>query len=346
MTAFFARPRRRLAAAFLALALAGVAAARADDDDAPAKAMPSRVTVKDGVTVITLDAAAQQNGGIETALPAPPPREETVAAYASVLDAGAVTELANRYLEAKAAVAGAEAKLAVSRTALERARTLYQDRQNISAAALQGAEGSFAADRAALGAAEARLATVTATAEQGWGTVIAKALVDQTPLAADLIARRSYLVRVTLPLGITIAAAPETASVLLRDGSTVRLRLLSPATTADPRLQGISYFYVAPAAAGLLPGLSLMASLPVAEAPHGVVVPDSAVVWLQGRPWIFLRTGPDTFVRRAIAAEHAAPGGGYLVIGLPADARIAVRGAQMLLSEEFRAEVPVDEDER
>ena len=58
----------------------------------------------------------------------------------------------------------ATAKLAVSRAAFERAKILYKDQQNISAAQLQGAEGSFEVDKAALAAAQSRLAT----AEDKW----------------------------------------------------------------------------------------------------------------------------------------------------------------------------------
>jgi hypothetical protein len=71
----------------------------------------------------------------------------------------------------------------------------------------------------------------------------------------------------------------------------------------------------------------------------GFLVPQSAVIWLQGKAWLYLRRDTDTFVRREIAADVPAPDSGYIVRGLPPDAKIVVRGAQMLLSEEFRAQV-------
>jgi hypothetical protein len=73
-------------------------------------------------------------------------------------------------------------------------------------------------------------------------------------------------------------------------------------------------------------------------------VPESAVVWLQGKAWVYLRTGPETFVRREVTPDLAGPDGGYIVSGLAADTQVAVRGAQMLLSEEFRAQVRGDQD--
>jgi hypothetical protein len=89
--------------------------------------------------------------------------------------------------------------------------------------------------------------------------------------------------------------------------------------------------------------MNLEVHLLVAASGRGVVIPEAAVVWLQGKAWVYQRTDPNTFVRHEIAPDHAGPDGGYVVTGLPSDAQIVVRGAQMLLSEEFRAQVPIED---
>ena len=295
---------------------------------------PVRLTMKDGVAVVTLSAAEQQNGGIETARLNPPTAPETVIGYGKILDAAPLAELNDRYLEAETQMHTATAKLAVSRAAFERAKILHKDQQNISAAQLQGAEGSFEVDKAALAAAQSRLRSVSTSARQAWGGVLGAALVDRTPLIAGLIERREYLVRVT---------PPETATARLHGGSEIDLAFVSPATTTDPRLQGLSYLYKALAEGALLPGMNLEVSLAAEAIERGVVVPEAAVVWLQGKAWVYLHIDPTTFERRDIAPDRAGPDGGYVVTGLPPDTEIVVRGAQMLLSEEFRAQVPIED---
>jgi hypothetical protein len=208
---------------------------------------------------------------------------------------------------------------------------------------LQGAEGSFEVDKAALSAAQSRLRSVAASARQAWGSVLGAALVDRTPLIAALIERSECLVRVTLSPGVTIATPPETAIARLHGGAEIALAFVSRATTTDPRLQGLSYLYHGPAEGALLPGMNIEVRLPGEAIESGVVVPEAAVVWLQGKAWVYLRTDPSTFVRRDIAPDHAGPNGGYVVTGLPPEAEIVVRGAQMLLSEEFRAQVPIQD---
>jgi hypothetical protein len=322
-----------------------LAPGKAEDEDKAKSALgpPSRVTVKDGVTVLTLSAADRQDGGIETSRPSPSPAQEPVVGYGTVLDAAPLTELNSRYLDAATQVQTAGAKLAVSRGAFERATVLYKDRQNISTAQLQGAQGGFEVDKAALEAAQSRLSSVAASARQAWGSVLGAALIDRTMLMTRLIERADYLVKVTLPPGAAVARPPETAIARLNGATQMQLTFVSPATTIDPRVQGISYLYRAAAEAALLPGLNLEVRLLTEAVERGVVVPESAVVWLQGQAWIYLRTDPDTFVRREIAPDRPGSDGGYIVTGLPLDAEIAVRGAQMLLSEEFRAQVPIED---
>jgi hypothetical protein len=347
--------RRVVGAVVIALALAAgtgllapplVAPSRADDADKAESTVsppPARVTTKNGLAVLTLSAAEQQASGIETARVQPAPARESVAGYGSVLDPAPLTELSNRYRAAENQVATATAKLAVSRGAFERAKILYKDRQNISAAQLQSAEGSFEVDKAVLDAAQSHLRSVAASARQAWGGVLGAALTDRNDQITRLIEREDYLVRVMLPPAAAVVTPPATATARLDGARELQLTYLSPATTIDPRLQGIGYLYRAAAQAGVLPGMNIEVLLTVQASGGGVVVPEAAVVWLQGKAWVYLRTDPKTFVRREIAPEHAGPDGGYVVTGLPPEAEIVVRGAQMLLSEEFRAQVPIED---
>jgi len=320
-------------------AIATTSKAKDEDEAESTGNVPSRVSVQEGTTFLTLDGAARQNAGIETARPGAAPPLQTVIAYGSILDAGSLTQLRNSYLSAKMQVQTAQAKLTVARAAFERAKTLNTMSQAVSLAMLQSAEGDFEVNQATLAAAESSLATSAASAEQIWGSVLGRALIEGAPLVESLIARRNYLVKVTLPPGATVAKPPTAASAEFYGRNEPQLDFISLATTTDPKIQGASYFYSVPAESGLLPGMNVAVPVPTEVIGDGFVVPQSAVIWLQGKAWVYLRRDTDTFARREIAADAPAPDGGYIVRGLPSDARIVVRGAQMLLSEEFRAQV-------
>jgi hypothetical protein len=312
-----------------------------DSDSQGNSESPVRLTIENGVPTLNIAAPEQQDAGIIAQRLDPAPPQVDVHGFGTVLDPGGLTSLRNRYRDAKAQVAVAKARLAGSQAAYKRALILNKDQQNISTARLQSARSTFDVDAGTLSAAQARATAVIADARQAWGATLADAIAANDPSIADLTSRRAYLVRVTLPPGVAIAAPPQTASALY--GATdVQLRFVSLATTADPKLQGVSYFYKAQMK-NLLPGLTFDVALAVGRAQPGLIVPDSAVVWLDGKAWIYIRSKPTTFIRRAINPARAAPHGGYVVTGLAPDARIVIRGAQTLLSEEFRGLVPVED---
>src|SRR5262249_29345501 len=109
-------------------------------------------------------------------------------------------------------------------------------------------------------------------------------------------------------------------------------------------IQGVSFFYNVPASSDLLPGMNVVALLPLDSTIDGVVVPENAIVWWQGRPWIYVKTAPSSFARRPIAVDYPLPEGGYPNRSLTSVTEIVVKGAQMLLAEEFRAQVHVGEE--
>jgi hypothetical protein len=330
-----------IAVAFAGLAVRGVvesrskAAREAEREEVQA---PQRVSTVDGAAVITLDAAAQRDDGIATVTLDNAPHRERLRAYGRVLDLQPLTELANSYAGAKARLAIAHAKLAATQAEFDRAGKLYKDRQNMSAAQFQAAESAFRVDQAGLAAAATQLHTIALTAQQNWGSVLGQAVADGGALLDRLIARQEVLLQVTLRPGQSIEQPPADASLQLDDGSRLKLRFVSVATRTDPRVQGLSFFFTAPAANGVLPGMSVVVLLSAGRPVNGVVVPASAVVWEKGRAWAYFRAGPETFARRALATDLMAAAGGYLVRGIPDNAEVVVKGAQMLLSEEFRAQ--------
>ena len=163
-------------------------------------------------------------------------------------------------------------------------------------------------------------------------------------MLSRLIDRRDFLLQVTLPPGVALPAPPATAVIETGKSSRATIVFVSPATRTDPRIQGVSFFYVAAVESGVLPGMNVLALLPSGPAVGGVAVPAAAIVWWQDRAWVYRRSGPEMFTRMMIPTEMPAPGGGYIVKDLPKNAEIVTRGAQSLLSEEFRAQIQLGED--
>jgi hypothetical protein len=305
---------------------------------------PIRVSTENGMPTVKVDAATLQRSGVETAKLSVAPYVAQIRAYGMVLDLARLTDLSNSYTNAQAQLRTVEAKLTASRPAFERAKRLYDSDRSVSLQVLQAAEAAFRADEAAAGAAESQLRTLRATAYQEWGAALGKSLIERSELITRLIERQDFLVQVTLSPGVVTQEPPAIAAIDRGANLRAPMKFISPATRADPRIQSLSFFYTVPAESGVLPGMNLLAFLPSGTAIDGVTVPAEAVIWWQDRAWIYRRIGPETFARSQIATELPAPGGGYVVKDLPAETEIVLRGAQLLLSEEFRAQIQVGED--
>ena len=350
------RSGRLLRGALIIATLAGIAglvlwgfiegrgeAANEAERERPVEAAP-RVAEADGQSVVKLDAQTLNGSGIEVAALPQAPYQAQLRGYGTVLDLTQLTDLGNGTANARAQLQAAQAKLAASKTAFDRARDLYRNQQNVSLAQFQATDAVAQADRAAVAAAESQVRTLAATALQSFGPVVGKALLDGSPLIAQLIQQQSFLLQVTLPSGVATAAAPPAATVQVGGGPPSPISFVSNATRTDPRIQGMSFFYLAPASSGVLPGMNVLVSLPSGPPSDGLAIPPSAIVWWQDRAWIYSQAGAATFARTQIPTDLPAKGGGYVVKNLPKDVRIVTQGAQLLLSEEFRAQIQIGAD--
>ncbi len=320
----------------------GVATPAAHTPSPAGTAQPPRTAVEGGRVVVRLGDRERDLIGVETAKLSQQPHLIEVQAYGSVMDLARLTELTNSYAAAKAQVQTAEAKTVVSRAAFTRARSLGQYATQVQ---LESSEGTFRTDEAALAAAQSQLRTLAATAQQEWGPVIGQAIVERAPAVVRLIERTDFLVQVTLPPGETLKAPAQTAFAEVPPQSErVALRYVSPATRTDQRIQGVSYFYIAPGDSGLLPGMSTLAFLTSQRAASGIAVPESAVVHWQGSAWIYRSVGDDTFARHPLKPDAPISADAFIVDDLGPEAEIVVTGPQAVLSEELKGQIQASGD--
>lgn len=347
------KPRSWLKFLLAAIALVGVAGlliwafvagrkelAQEQERERPVKA-PTRVSVREGETVVTLDKAAQSKAGIVVAVLKPVERREQLVAYGMVLQTSSLVDLYKSYSAAMTQVERAQASLEASRKEYERLKPL-RDNQNVSAKVFQAAEAAWRSDQANARGAEEALRAVEAAAREQWGSVLLRWLVDSRPEFDRLIHSQDLLVQLTLPYGAQISAPPPTALIQAGEGKPLSIRLISRSPRTDPRIQGTSFFYVAAGTRGaLIPRMNVRAYLPAGATLKGVTVPASAVVWWQGKTWVYVQKDVEHFVRREVSTDAPVPEGWFVARGLPVGSKLVMTGAQLLLSEEFRAQVQI-----
>lgn len=329
---------------------AGEPAASSGDDDEEEE-VPSRLRRVDGVLGIELTPETRRLSGVETQPAEAMQYREEFHALAEVISVTPLLELRTRYETLQSEIRVSEVQLQHSREVYNRLSVLHDDNANISARQLQEARAQMQADAARLAAQRQKLRSVREEAVQVWGETLSEwALPEQgnNGLFERLLNRQEVLLNLTLGRDQTL---PATSRIIFvnRDDKRINARkayLISPAPKTEPNLQGETYFFRTQADK-LRVGMRVHAWIPVSgRIINGVYAPADAIVWQGGQPWIYLHDGEDFFYRRTLENAHKLSDGWFIPATEISEGELIVTtGAQMLLSEEYRWQIPDEDDD-
>ncbi len=314
--------------------------ARERERESPVKA-PTRVTVVGDENVVRFDETERKQGGVELGALPTVSHQPTIRAFGMVVDPQELIDLRGQVETALAQLNKARAATDVAQKEFERQKTLTKS-QNVSEKSFQQAEGNFLVEQANVAVAQAQVDAMEATARQRWGVLIGQAIIDNAPSAERLQRKEDLLLLITIPNGVALAEAPQTATVQGASGSALTAKFISPAQRTDPKIQGRSFFYVVEAKeTGLLPGMNVEALLPAGGPRRGVIVPGGGAVWLHGKAWAYAEREADHFARHEVATDQPAADGFFQPLDFAKDGKLVIKGAEVLLSEEFRAQIQI-----
>jgi len=261
---------------------------------------------------------------------------------------------------AEAEVTAAAASVKAARAAYERVKFLNEHNQNASLSAVQAARAKLEGEEARLKAAQQHVELVTASLKATKGptapvpmqvehtgqVVEVLAQPGETVMAGQAVLRtngyRMLLARVDVPPGESVRRLPSTARIVAAEYEDWPLKgEVIARAPVNPKLQGQSFILrVRAAGVPLRPGMSVTAYL---ESPgarlSGVVIPDSAVVWVGGAAWAYVKAAPNRFVRREVLTNRPAAKGWFTTVNFSPGDLVVIAGAQMLLSEEFKSQI-------
>ena len=170
-------------------------------------------------------------------------------------------------------------------------------------------------------------------------------LLELSDLSAPL-ARIVWRGDAPLPAPGTIILVP-----LLEERQEITGRLVGPAPGVDSLTRLPAYLYRAARGwRGAGPGSPVVATVAAAGAPsRGLFVPEAAVVQWEGLAWVYVEHSGDRFSYARERVDTSQPvAGGWLVAGgaLAGGDAVVVRGAQQLLSEEFKSRATTGDDDQ
>jgi len=309
---------------------AGSAASAHASTESASRRPPAQITVENGQTFISLDAATQNRLGLASATLEATTTRAQAALPGVVLTVQELATARTGYVAAEAQLQKARLQAGLASKEYARLKTLSGD---IAERRLQEAEATMQSADADVAAAEQQLHLHTSATRQEWGPVAAGWVAQNSPQLQRLLNGDDTLIQMTVPADAAFAA-PKSVTLELSGSTRRSAKLVSPFPRLDPRIQGPSYLYLA-SGVRLPPGLMLLARLPVGGTLQGVVIPAAAVVWSEGKAWVYTQVSPERFTRSVVATDVPVGNGYFTAQGFAAGDKIVTVGAQALLSEEM-----------
>ncbi len=314
----------------------------ADDDDKPEAKPPE--SAEPGT--IFLAAKVQSISGLQTITLASVSHHPEFTAYGKAVSIQPLIELRHRYLLALSERGGVTAKFKHAEQAIKRQQDLYREGAT-SKRNLEVQQAQWQTDKALVDASNVQAKAIADEARLNWGKTLA-----EWTLAADsdrlnaFLSGKQTLLQITLPVNKQLANDIRDIYVEASGNRSAanKAELISAAPQADNSAQGESYFFRGDGR-HIRTGMRVAAWLPEqGENQPGVVIPKSALVWYMDQAFVYIKTAEEQFSRRTIDQFSATSGGYFVGNGINVGEQLVVTGGQMLLSEEFRGQIPNEDD--
>lgn len=298
--------------------------------------------------IVKLNPSAQKTAGLKTLiLPISHYQAERLS-YGRVVTIQPLLEIRKRYFLAQSEQSSAKAKFNQAQQSIMRLQDLYNN-QVVSKRQIQSQKSKWQVDKAQFNAVHFQLKAIYAESLVRWGRELTdKILSDSKEDAlAGFITGQQHLLEITLPAGQILA--DSVTQIIVSPSGDRQQGIVADFISISPHTgeinQGNSYFFVSQSPL-LKTGMQISAWLPEHQnAQQGVIIPKSAVFWHMGQTFVYVKSDDDEFTRIAIPRLISTPTGYFNQHQLKPDDELVITGAQMLLSEEFRALIPDEDDD-
>jgi multidrug efflux system membrane fusion protein len=275
-------------------------------------------------------------------------------------------DLAARLTQARADAAEAEAALAAARASYESKRELNAENKSVSDRVVEEAKAKLKSEEArrdaaleivhliesAGAAASAPTSRFELPIEQAGEVLDVPARPGEAVEAGQTLLRLArfgtLIARIELPLGQPFDEAAPTAVILPvgdEQHALVGQRIGLAAASEYSAARGpILLFRVATAGLALRPGAAVVAHVPThGNQRTGVLIPRAAVIRLLGKAWTYVQTAGEQFARRELVNAEFTGDAWFVTRGFEAGQQVVTDGAQVLLSEELKAQIAKEE---
>ncbi|MDB2705500.1 hypothetical protein N9Y67_03045 [Pseudomonadota bacterium] len=320
--------------------------AQEDDDESNENADDSENAIE--LMQVRIEDEISDYAGIEIHVLSEIPFFPEFKAMAEVVNLHAMLTLRTRHQEALSTVRVAKVAANSAKQELVRLKVLSKGAGSIATKKVSYAQAALDESKAKLAGALTALQSINDEAIQIWGETVASWLTDQKAKEWQrLLQHKDSLLLVSLAADDSLTADQRFIRIA-RDGSREQARkayYVSPALSTDSLLQGETYYFKT-ATGKLRAGMHIGAWIAKGNEPlQGVFIPKQAIIWHEGQPWVYVQVNNELYQRKSVKGSLASAGGRFTQTELKAGESLVIKGAQMLLSEEFKWQIADEDDD-
>lgn len=292
-------------------------------------------------------ATMEQAAGIETRVLQTASKQHEFTAQGIVLNPEPLIRLRQQFLAVQAQQLSAQARYREADFNLARTRNLHAQ-DIVSTRKLQEQLAQWQSDKTNLSTNGYQQQTLLASNRLEWGDILTTWFTQPgNQQAADIANHHTQLVLISLPTTRHLPSNTQTIAIDPQGhrDQAITAKLIDAAPQADPITQTERFFFEIKGQK--LPyNAHIQAWIPSKQqTDNGVIIPDTAVLRHLGQAFVYLKTTNGTFIRRDLLNAETTQNGYFVSTGFSPGEEIVTRGAQTLLSEELKNQIPSEDND-
>jgi hypothetical protein len=296
---------------------------------------------------IKINNALQLSSGIETTTVEAYNQQTEFIAYGKAVNLHPLLALRTRYLQTIAESNRALAKFKHAEQTINRQQDLFKNGVS-SKRNLQEHQAQWHIEKAQADASNFQAKAIIDEAILVWGQALTNwALNSKSDNLSDFISGQRKLLQITLPSNKHLAETIKTIVVDTTGNRNLahKADYISATELTESITQGESYYFQS-TDKKIKTGMNITAWIPENDkSDTGVIIPKSALIWNMDQAFVYIKTDEETFHRRIITQYTASNNGYFVANTIESGEKVVTKGAQMLLSEQLRGQIPSEDND-
>ena len=290
--------------------------------------------------IITLPNSIIKNSGIESQIISESKNQSLYSSYGYVVNLKNLIDYKTNYSNINFEINKLNTQLKEESQHFKKLKFLNEDNKNIADSVVHEKEIEINNLRNNLNIQKSNKNNLLQTISQEWGNPFKELLTHpKKSLLKNIFNSETRLLKITITDNKLQKLIPSELMVssLNQPKNKYKANFITKSPIGNPDIQGRAYFYLT-SSNSLMMGSKINAFIKTGEGSHvkKFHIPKSAIVWNDGKPWIYAKSGNNSFLRHPLLKMKEVNEGWIVQFNNISPKEIVTKGAQLLLSEEYK----------